>query len=45
MSMEYGNRLKRLSDGKEWAREDVAWVLQPENINALINVQNQSTRG
>ncbi|MEB8021421.1 hypothetical protein NGK48_08135 [Raoultella ornithinolytica] len=34
-------RLKRLSDGKEWAREDVAWVLQPENINALINVQNQ----
>ncbi|MBW9971918.1 hypothetical protein FJC78_28145, partial [Escherichia coli] len=41
---EYGiwkPRLKRLSDGKEWAREDVAWVLQPENINALINVQNQ----
>lgn len=41
---EYGiwkPRLKRLSDGKEWAREDVAWMLQPENINALIKVQNQ----
>ena len=34
---EYGiwkPRLKRLSDGKEWA-------LQPENINAQINIQNQ----
>ena len=41
---EYGiwkPRLKRLSDGKEWAREDVAWMLQPENINAQINIQNQ----
>ena len=41
---EYGiskPRLKRLSDGKEWTRKDVAWMLQPENINALINIQNQ----
>ncbi|EEV5301806.1 TPA: hypothetical protein ACHGCJ_003494 [Escherichia coli] len=32
---------KHFSDSEQWTREDVAWVLQPENINALINVQNQ----
>lgn len=32
---------KNFSDSEQWTREDVAWVLQPENINALINVQNQ----
>ncbi|EAV3918301.1 hypothetical protein E2751_05850 [Salmonella enterica] len=31
----------QFSDSEQWTREDVAWVLQPENINALINVQNQ----
>ncbi|HBB6887634.1 TPA: hypothetical protein ON591_003480 [Citrobacter freundii] len=41
---EYGKwkpPFKQLSDGKKWTREDVAWMLQPENINAQINVQNQ----
>ncbi|EAW3767355.1 hypothetical protein FKY41_01815 [Salmonella enterica] len=32
---------KQLSDGKKWTREDVVWMLQPENINAQINIQNQ----
>ncbi|EHK0944828.1 hypothetical protein [Citrobacter farmeri] len=32
---------KHFSDSEQWTREDVAWVLQPENINALINVQNK----
>ncbi|VAF03618.1 Uncharacterised protein [Enterobacter hormaechei] len=32
---------KHFSDSEQWTREDVAWVLQPENINALINIQNQ----
>jgi hypothetical protein len=31
----------QFSDSEQWTREDVAWMLQPENINALINVQNQ----
>lgn len=31
---------KQLSGGKEWAREDVAWMLQPENINQKISIQN-----
>ncbi|AUT95835.1 hypothetical protein MC47_011175 [Citrobacter freundii] len=41
---EYGiwkPRLKLLSYGKEWVREDVAWMLQPENINEQITFQNQ----
>ncbi|KGA40859.1 MULTISPECIES: hypothetical protein [Pectobacterium] len=32
---------KQLSDGKQWTREDVAWMLQPENINEKIHMQNQ----
>ncbi|EBU1043398.1 hypothetical protein KVI39_001861 [Salmonella enterica] len=32
---------KHFSDSEQWTREDVEWMLQPENINALINIQNQ----
>ncbi|WP_338505554.1 hypothetical protein VRC35_04890 [Erwinia aphidicola] len=33
-------QFKHLSGGKEWTREDVAWMLQPENINRVISIQN-----
>ncbi|EBZ9515404.1 hypothetical protein EH138_14515 [Salmonella enterica subsp. enterica serovar Eastbourne] len=33
-------KAKGLSKGKEWTREDVAWICSAENINYCIKLQN-----